>query len=309
MEETHRKVIPAAESCASSESCGNELTRLSSGSSSLSVANSKGIMLLQSGNSTTGRKENKKDHREDQGESIICSIILYAIVARKEAQAYPVMCPDTTCLLLFPFRSCEMQDKYTGWTNEKHNTFLDHLEASFVKQLHRSMALRAGSVEMNQSCRNLSEELSSHVNKASEQLTFPHHGCWKKIKTVRKPPVVYIAADSHDCQFCFELHRKGKRTRDEKPTDGLKTKSHLISELGELQNTVCTLTEGSGQNFIGEDFDENSRCKKMKTVSVDTTDQEQVIEPPTTLGACRVLNGDAGIEYGSGTRNGLAHGF
>ncbi|KAM3377190.1 cold-regulated protein 28 [Capsicum galapagoense] len=232
MEETHRKVIPATESCASSESCGNELTRLSSGSSSLSVANSKGIMLLQSGNSTT--------------------------------------------------------DKYTGWTNEKHNTFLDHLEASFVKQLHRSMALRAGSVEMNQSCRNLSEELSSHVNKASEQLTFPHHGCCKKIKTVRKPPVVYIAADSHDCQFCFELHRKGKRTRDEKPTDGLKTKSHLISELGELQNTVCTLTEGSGQNFIGEDFDENSRCKKMKTVSVDTTDQEQIV-PTRNMGVQELL--------------------
>lgn len=195
----------------------------------------------------------------------------------------PEYLDNNTCIFHILF-----QDKYTGWTNEKHNTFLDHLEASFVKQLHRSMALRAGSVEMNQSCRNLSEELSSHVNKASEQLTFPHHGCWKKIKTVRKPPVVYIAADSHDCQFCFELHRKGKRTRDEKPTDGLKTKSHLISELGELQNTVCTLTEGSGQNFIGEDFDENSRCKKMKTVSVDTTDQEQIV-PTRNMGVQELL--------------------
>lgn len=227
MEASYRKEIPAPAS--SSEN---------SVASSLSAANSKDTLLLQSGNATT--------------------------------------------------------DKYAGWTNEKHNTFLDFLEASFVKQLHRSMALHAGSVEMNQSCRNLSEESSAHVNEASEQLPFLHHGCWKKIKTVRKPAVVYIAADSHDClkghrqvldcQFCCELHCKGKRTRDERSSScGHKTRSHLIlSKPGELQKTVCRLTEGSGQNFMDGDFDENSRCKKMKTASVDTTDHEQIVPTRNT---------------------------
>lgn len=46
-----------------------------------------------------------------------------------------------------------------GWTNEKHNAFLDCLETSFVKQLHRSMILRAGCVELNRSSRNLSKKL------------------------------------------------------------------------------------------------------------------------------------------------------
>lgn len=250
MEESYRKEIPppSPSPSPSSESCANELTRSNSGSSSSSVANSKDTLLLQSVNATS--------------------------------------------------------DKYTEWTNEKHNTFLDRLEASFVKQLHRSMALRAGSVEMNQSCRNLSEELSAHVNNASEQLPFLHDGGWKKIKTVRKRPVVYIAADSHDCpkyllsdehrqvldcQFCFELHCKGKRIRDEKPRDGHKTRSYLIhSKPGELQKTLCRLTEGSGQNFMGEDFDENSRCKKMKTASVDTTDQEQIV-PTRNMGVQELL--------------------
>ncbi|KAJ8530072.1 hypothetical protein K7X08_036907 [Anisodus acutangulus] len=232
----------------SPESCTNELTRSNSGASSLSVANSKDT-LLHSGYATT--------------------------------------------------------DKYTGWTNEKHNTFLDCLEASFVKQLHRSMALRAGSVELNKSCSNLSEKLSAHFNKSSEQLPFLHDGCWKKIKTVRKPPVVYVAADSHDslnylgsdghhhfldCQFCCELHCKGKRTRDKRSSScGHVTRSHLIlSKPAELQKTVCRITEGSGQNFVNEDFDENSRCKKMKTTSVETTDQEQIV-PTRNMGVQELL--------------------
>ncbi|CAN4107715.1 unnamed protein product [Withania somnifera] len=235
MEESYRKEIPAPSE--------------NSSASSVSVANSKDTLLLQSGNANT--------------------------------------------------------DKYTEWTNEKHNTFLDFLEASFVKQLHRSMALHAGSVETNQSCRNLSEELSAQANKASEQLPFLHHGCWKKIKTLRKPPVVYIAADSHDClkyprcnghhqvldcQFCCELHCKGKQTRDERSSScGQKTRSHLIlSKPGELQKTVCRLTEGSGQNFVDGDFDENSRCKKMKTASGDTTDQEQIF-PTRNMGVQELL--------------------
>ncbi|TMX03122.1 hypothetical protein EJD97_018117 [Solanum chilense] len=227
----------------SSESCANELTRLNSGELSSSVADFKDT-LLQSENAT--------------------------------------------------------KEKYTGWTNTKHNAFLDCLESSFVKQLHRSMALRAGSVEMNLSCRNLSEELSAHVNKASKQLPFLRHGSWKKIKTVRQPPVVYIAADSHDClkylrrdghhqvmdsQFCSELLCKGKQTRDERSSSSCvyKTISNLIpSKPGELQKTVCRVTEGSGQNFLDEDLDENSRCKKMKTASVDTTEQEQVVPTRNT---------------------------
>ncbi|KAH0732203.1 hypothetical protein KY289_003391 [Solanum tuberosum] len=235
MEQSSRK----ERSSSSSESCANELTRLNSGASSLSVADSKDT-LLQGGNAT--------------------------------------------------------KDKYTGWTNAKHNAFLDCLEASFVKQLHRSMALRAGSVEMNLSCRNLSEELSAHVNKASKQLPFLHHGSWKKIKTVRQPPVVFIAADSHDClkylcgdghhqvldsQFCSELLCKGKRTRDERSSSSCEY-NLIPSKPGELQKTVCRVTEGSGQNFLDEDSDENSRCKKMKTASVDTTDQEQVVPTRNT---------------------------
>ncbi|MCD7455881.1 hypothetical protein HAX54_029983 [Datura stramonium] len=207
MEGSYRKEIQAASpNQALLESCAKELTRLNSGASSLSVADSKDA-LQENGNVT--------------------------------------------------------RDKYTGWTNEKHNAFLGHLEASFVKQLHRSMTLRAGSVEMNQSCKNLSEELSAHVNKASEQLPFLRHGCQKKIKTVRKPPVVYIAADYHDC--------------------------HVIpSKPGELQKTVCRLTEGSGQNFMDEDYEEKSRCKKMKTALVDTTDQEQIV-PTRNMGVQELL--------------------
>lgn len=35
--------------------------------------------------------------------------------------------------------------------------------------------------------------------------------------------------------------------------------------------------EGSGQNFVDEDFEENSRSKKLKTAMMDTADDEQVM--------------------------------
>lgn len=80
---------------------------------------------------------------------------------------------------------------------------------------------------------------------------------------MRKPSVVYIAADSDDClkylhgdghhqvldsQFCCEFHCKGKRTRDERSLSSEhKTRSHLIiSKPGGLQKTVCRDT---GKHF------------------------------------------------------------
>ncbi|OIS96350.1 PREDICTED: uncharacterized protein LOC109235653 isoform X2 [Nicotiana attenuata] len=195
--------------------------------------------------------------------------------------------------------------KHPGWTNEKHNTFLDFLEASFVKQLHRSMASLAGSMELNKSSSNLAKKLSAHVNKASEQVPSLHDDCWKKMNTVRKPPVVDITADSHDCpknlhsdrhhhvldiHFCCKLHCKEKRTRDKRSSSGgHETRSHLIlSESAELRKEVFRLAEGSGQNFEDEDFEENSSCKKMKPALVDTTDQEQIV-PTRYLGVHELL--------------------
>lgn len=81
---------------------------------------------------------------------------------------------------------------------------------------------------------------------------------------MRQPPVVYIAADSHDClkylrgdghhqvmdsQFCSELLCKGKQTSDERSSSSCvyKTISNLIpSKPGELQKTVCRVT---GKHF------------------------------------------------------------
>ncbi|XP_009790065.1 cold-regulated protein 28 [Nicotiana sylvestris] len=190
-------------------------------------------------------------------------------------------------------------DKNIGWTNEKHNTFLDCLEASFVKQLHSFMASH------DESCSDLSEKLSAHVNKASEQFPALHDVSWKKMITLRKPPVVDSAPDSHDCpkilhsdgqhhildiQFCCKLHSKEKRRKDKRSSScGHGTRSHLIlSESAGLRKKVCRLTEGSGQNFVDEDFEENSSCKKMKTALVDTTDQEQIV-PTRYLGVQELL--------------------
>ncbi|XP_060168234.1 cold-regulated protein 27 isoform X2 [Lycium barbarum] len=298
--------------------CGNELTRSSSGASSLSVANSKHT-FFQTGNATTiyvgriAREDTSVGVERKEGVHNCIDSTEFLLMDAAEAGDEVLACQNkeitkmlfVTMVHRAVYTSTVVDDKYTGWTNEKHNTFLDCLEASFIKQLHRSMALRAGSVELNKSCSDLSEKSTAHVNKASEQLPFLHDGCWKKIKTVRKPPAVHIAANSHDslkflrcdghhhvldCQFCCELDCKGKRTRDERSSSrGHETRSQLIlPKPAELQKTVCRLTEGSGQNFVNEDFDENSRCKKMKTASVETADQEQIV-PTRNMGVQELL--------------------
>lgn len=50
----------------------------------------------------------------------------------------------------------------------------------------------------------------------------------------------------------------------------------LILHFITLFDIVRNFAEGSGQNFMDDDFDKNSSCKK-KRASVDTTDQEQVM--------------------------------
>ncbi|XP_009761852.1 cold-regulated protein 27-like [Nicotiana tabacum] len=180
-------------------------------------------------------------------------------------------------------------DDCMGWTNEKHNTFLDCLEASFVEQLRRSIVLRAGRVELNRSCRNLSQKLSAPSDIASKQFTARRDGCSKiNIESDQSELFVRKGDEYHhvtDLQLCARLRTEENQRRDKR------TLSHVFEErsdllfpfAAELQKPVSRIAEGSGQNFVDEDFEENSRSKKLKTAMMDTADDEQIVpkEQPT----------------------------
>ncbi|MBA0861797.1 hypothetical protein Goshw_000937, partial [Gossypium schwendimanii] len=81
------------------------------------------------------------------------------------------------------------------WTNEKHNTYLDSLEASFVKQLHYSKSLHGchPQVGMREPC--LFPQLLAGHN-SSHQFSILQDGCGQKINYESNDPLLESTADS-----------------------------------------------------------------------------------------------------------------
>ncbi|KAK8485194.1 hypothetical protein V6N13_128765 [Hibiscus sabdariffa] len=86
------------------------------------------------------------------------------------------------------------------WTNEKHNLYLDFLEASFVKQLHYSTSLRGCHPrgEMWEPCPT--PQLPAHSS--SHQFSALQDGCYQK----SNDPLLDSTADSSDIRES-PLHR------------------------------------------------------------------------------------------------------
>lgn len=111
-----------------------------------------------------------------------------------------------------------------------------------------------------------------------------HDVSWKKMITLRKPPVVDSAPDSHDCpkflhsdgqhhildiQFCCKLHSKEKRRKDKRSSScGHGTRSHLIlSESAGLRKKVCRLT-GKHFDTLWFFFFHNSGAEGSSLISI-----------------------------------------
>ncbi|XP_028099085.1 uncharacterized protein LOC114298684 [Camellia sinensis] len=79
----------------------------------------------------------------------------------------------------------------TAWTDEKHNSYLDALEASFIKQLHQSLGLPFWRSEQITIDSNPSQQLPVNAGYSSDQFTFLRDGPWKKIKFERNQPLLH----------------------------------------------------------------------------------------------------------------------
>ncbi|KAG6432948.1 hypothetical protein SASPL_104543 [Salvia splendens] len=124
-------------------------------------------------------------------------------------------------------------DDSTMWTDQKHSLFLQHLELSFVKQLHQSISL-------------LDQDLAGRL-----------HGCWK-IKCNRGHPLSHVSVDSIG-------HSKRPTVSAHAPEPWKVVKPNC--DLHDSQR------EGTGQNFVDENNQSNSdteyRVKRTKTMLAD----------------------------------------
>ncbi|XP_031116791.1 cold-regulated protein 28-like [Ipomoea triloba] len=165
----------------------------------------------------------------------------------------------------------------TRWTNEKHNLYLDILEASFVKQLYQSTLLSRCS-EQNKNNRNVVKELPAKMDRVFEQFPALQASC-NKNNIERDQPALYTATPSShaqqlyeaDLHKCHKLHSEKKCLQEKRKFPcGLAKRSELHTD---LQNSVCSMTEGSGQNFV-DGCEENTDRKRRKAATGDISSHE-----------------------------------
>ncbi|KAL3814233.1 hypothetical protein ACJIZ3_015501 [Penstemon smallii] len=188
-------------------------------------------------------------------------------------------------------------DDCAAWTDERHNLYLNHLELSFVKQLHQSKALLMQCSDQHQMDINLSKKRLIDVRISSEQLTVFQNGCLQRIDYEKAEPLSHTSADSHiavKSQLVSRFrHRgmlfsKGRHGKGIIP-HGLATCSHHLSANSTYYGDLTR--EGTDQNFSDDDSQIKSnfvsQTKRVKTAYVESSskDQDQIVpsrnSPPT----------------------------
>ncbi|CAM8935341.1 unnamed protein product [Rhodiola kirilowii] len=131
------------------------------------------------------------------------------------------------------------------WTNEKHNLYIESLEASFVQQLHQSIGL---------SCRNLPDQLFPNSCDSSDksQFTVLQDGCRKMLQPKSK---LQMGTTSSNIRVKPHVHNfRFSRKHYESSHSGRKKIScseQRAAYYGSYQNSGSG-AEFSDQNFIDE---------------------------------------------------------
>ncbi|GMJ05599.1 hypothetical protein HRI_004229000 [Hibiscus trionum] len=170
------------------------------------------------------------------------------------------------------------------WTNEKHSSYLEFLEASFVKQLHYSMSLRGchPREEMWEPC---PRQLPAEVHNSSHQFSALQDGCNQK----DNDPLLDSTADSIDI-WESPLHHftsAGKRSTEMFPL----SRETVVADGGTYRKSNTTVgrctTEVSDQNFVDEDQREKtsrvSRVKRLKMTTMHDASTKELHLPKVDI--------------------------
>ncbi|XVE66829.1 hypothetical protein DITRI_Ditri08aG0111000 [Diplodiscus trichospermus] len=167
------------------------------------------------------------------------------------------------------------------WTNEKHNLYLEFLEASFVKQLHCSMCSRGCHLqeEMWEPCP--APELPAKGYNSSHQFSVLQDGCCQTINCESNDPLLDSTADSSDilgspCLHHFTHAGKSSSAPFPVPRETLVFNDKIY--LRSNTNWGGSTTEVSDQNFVDEDQREKMGAKRLKMMAMfDAPSNSQVV--------------------------------
>ncbi|XP_019169668.1 PREDICTED: uncharacterized protein LOC109165391 isoform X2 [Ipomoea nil] len=143
-------------------------------------------------------------------------------------------------------------DDCARWTNEKHNLFLNLLEASFVKKMHKSMTLHSQYQEQNKVNRSLSHKLPAKINRVSKQL-----------------PVV------QDCHW-HNIERD-LADLDTAPISHGSFKDQQIYPFSHSDIQMLGFAEGSDQNFVDEGHKEKTSSKRTNASIREISNHDQIV--------------------------------
>ncbi|CAF2031898.1 hypothetical protein HID58_078634 [Brassica napus] len=130
------------------------------------------------------------------------------------------------------------------WTNEKHNSYLDSLENSFVRQLY---SLLGREEETRRTSRTRHVQSNSHVS--TDQFTVLQNGCRQKVNFGKKRAYLEMSSE-----YAIGTTDQGNvLCKEEIKNSGDKafTRTAMRNSLGHEYPAQCT-AEVSGQNFREE---------------------------------------------------------
>ncbi|XVF45136.1 hypothetical protein PTKIN_Ptkin02bG0181100 [Pterospermum kingtungense] len=210
------------------------------------------------------------------------------------------------CVQLYYFSFVSWQGQTMIWTNEKHNSYLDFLEASFVKQLHCSLKLCGCHPQEETREPYSTKELPAKGHDSSHQFLLLQEGCCQKIKYKSNDPLLESTADSCDIMGSPWLHHFTSADKSSAamlpvpgetviPNDGIYSRSNTnvsckptrSSEQPPIFHSCngslgCYTSEISDQNFVDEDQGEKTSCvagvKRLKMMaSLDASSNSQAL--------------------------------
>ncbi|XP_062091272.1 cold-regulated protein 27-like isoform X2 [Humulus lupulus] len=211
------------------------------------------------------------------------------------------------------WRHCKnaIQKKSKEWTDEKHNMYLNSLEASFVEELYNSNRFGGWGVKKN-SCTPYS----------SDQFVVLGDGCWKKINYEKKEPLLSSAAESRlvmhnqwirhfsnsNKRRTLACSDKGRVAVCSNETHSRGKPERLCGSASGLEyNPVChkchqdlcdSTAEVSDQNFMEDISGVKPSCKsvvkRLKTAASDDSNNDQIVP---SMPSKKFHAADASIAY------------
>ncbi|KAF8110369.1 hypothetical protein N665_0085s0094 [Sinapis alba] len=149
-------------------------------------------------------------------------------------------------------------DECGGWTNEKHNSYLDYLESSFVKQLYSLLGGEGVAQKLSRA-----RDMQFNSEKLTDQFTVLQKGCRQKVNFGKKRP--HLETSSR--QNPENLNGIGIQVNEEIENSGDKgfTRTSMRTSLGHKYPAQST-AEASGQNFREEVGEKgcNSRVSRKR---------------------------------------------